>query len=74
MADTVGESRGEGRPDPLASRPLRSLDSRDATCKGGCSSQILFRSGSSGRSCKAMRGADCPGVGGMISHATIAAE
>ena len=35
MADTVGEPRGDGKPDPLGSRALRSLDSRDATCKGG---------------------------------------
>lgn len=29
-----GEAWGDGKPDSLVSRPLRSLESRDATCKG----------------------------------------
>ena len=34
ITDTGGEAWGDGKPDPLAPRVLRSLDSRDATCKG----------------------------------------
>lgn len=42
IVETGGEAWGDGKPDPLGSRALRSLDSRDATYRGRRDQGVSF--------------------------------